>query len=102
MTNLTVVLAPVWLVCLLLFVRGGRKTGVTRPRVGGMGLFVLAVALVLGRRVVLDGTARGLASTALVSLALAGRRVDVGLHEFRPGRVYYRLAVVDIGRFKNG
>jgi 4-amino-4-deoxy-L-arabinose transferase-like glycosyltransferase len=90
MTNTMVVLVLVVACCGWL---GGVKTRQTTRRVGGLGLLALAVALLAGRRVVLDGTARGMAATALVSLALAGRRVDVGLHEFRPGRVYYRLAV---------
>jgi hypothetical protein len=90
MNNLTVSLVPVVVVACLL--TGEKIKGAIRGS-RGVALLILAVALLLGRRVVLDGTARGLASTALVSLALAGRRVDVGLHEFRTGRVYWRVAV---------
>jgi len=88
-------------VCLVLVVAGCgwltvRKNQVTHRQSRAAVILALAVALLAGRRVVLDGTARGIATTALVSLALAGRRVDFGTHTYRPNRVYYRLAVARV------
>lgn len=62
------------------------------------GLFMLFVALFTSGDFAAEGILRGgllpSKSTPRVALATYGRLLTWGCHQYRPGRVYWRLAVV--------
>jgi hypothetical protein len=55
---------------------------------------LVVLALLTPGTVQVDGVARGkaLAQIGALRLDVGGRAVTIGFREYRPGRVYYRLA----------
>ena len=58
-------------------------------------VLMLLLALLCASTVEFDGVVRGraLVSTGLVQVSLGRRVLAVGTHDFRPGRVYWRITV---------
>jgi hypothetical protein len=56
-------------------------------------LLVVWLATVIGLAVTMDGTARGASSLALVRLVAGGQIVHAAVTQYRPGRLYWRVAV---------
>jgi hypothetical protein len=59
-------------------------------------LVMVWLATVAGMAVTLDGTARGASSLALVRLVAGGQMIHAAVTQYRPGRLYWRVAVVSV------